>query len=177
MLIEIVSMSAAKESRSRALAAEVRRRFADSGAEAEWLDVRELSPVRCDGRPLENYPALYGAWARRLHAADAVVLAVPVHLYNPSGTAMNVLAIIGDVLEGKPVGILSAAGTTRSHLAMLPLVSALIFEWGCHVVPNSVQHCGRTTLRTLGRRIDGFVREMLAIAGALAAIRRDTEAA
>ena len=94
-----------------------------SDAEDINVDVMNLAetPIdTCDGRPLDGYGAETRQAVRRIAAAAAVLIAVPVYRASFPGVLKNLLDIVPvEALQGKPVGIVAQAvsQTTAPHAA------------------------------------------------------------
>lgn len=114
----------------------------EAGQAIEITDARELPFLPCDGRDLTEYPTRLKELAERLACADGVVIASPVHYYSASGFAKNLIEIVGESLAGKPLALISAAGSLRSHLALGGLALALMQEVDAVIFPPSLQVTG-----------------------------------
>lgn len=153
--ITLLCCSMNPNSKSTSLAKELLRNLpSGEGINVNTIMLRDLPPVYCDGDELEAYPDAWKNAVQVVGASDAVIIAHPVHNYGASGATFNALEIIGEALEDKPVLVLSAAGSIRSHLASSSLMHALFFEFGCQLYPETLQIAGDDTLASLGERID-----------------------
>src|SRR5690349_13436816 len=122
MHIAILSTSLSMDSLSRALLHRSEAMLREDGAITTFCDARDLPPELCNGRALEEYPTPYTLLHGRLTGADGVLLGVPIHNSGVSGACLNLLAIVGAGLAGKPVAVVSASGSVRSHLATSTLL-------------------------------------------------------
>jgi NAD(P)H-dependent FMN reductase len=110
-----------------------------AGAATNHRDIRDLPPVWVDKRKLEEFPPAYAELYAEVEASDGVILVVPIHCYTMSGAAKSVTEIIGDALTLKPVAIVTAAGSHRSHLATRDLMASMMFEQETICFPGTVQ--------------------------------------
>ncbi|WP_248896389.1 NADPH-dependent FMN reductase [Haloplanus halobius] len=143
----------------------------DAGADAELLDLRrfDLQPLNPDVDDQGDS----AAFARRVRAADAVLLGTPMYHGSYSGVLKNALDHCGfDEFEGKTVGLLGVAGgafpiTALEHLrsvcraldawvlphqAAVPRASSA-FEDGAFVDDDLASR-----VDTLGRRVVEYAR-------------------
>ena len=170
MYLELLSTSLRPTSRSRTLLAAVAEAYQAQGVPVHCTDLRDLPQVFCDGRALEAYPAALQALHHRLEGADGVVLAMPVYCYSVAGPTKNLVDIVGSALAKKPVAIVSAAGSMRSHLAIRDLLGALVFEFGTYVCPTTVQVTGESEPpEALGQQVEAFAEDFMCFVQALAA--------
>lgn len=142
MNVHLLSTSLSPGSRSRSLLDDVACRLDAMGVQVETTDARDLPPALCDGSPLSAYPVAYQIVADRLRRADGVIVAVPIYLFSASGVAKNLLDIVSGALEAAPVGIVSAAGSSRSHLAIGSLIVTLVLDCRAWVYPGTIQAAG-----------------------------------
>ena len=68
-----------------------------------------------------------------------MILVFPIHCYTMSGPAKTITEIMGDALTRKPVAMVSAAGSPRSHLAVRDLMASMMFEQESICFPRTVQ--------------------------------------
>lgn len=163
MNVHLISTSMRPASVSRELVGCLNHRLERlAGVTPAVTDLRNLPPVLCDGRRLDEYPRSYGELATALAAADAVIIAVPIYQYAPSGASKNLLEIVGSALAEKPVGIVSSAGSSRSLLATTPLLTPLLFDIGCIVLPRTLQTARGESLED--SRVDVFLEGLLSFA-------------
>lgn len=137
--IHLLSTSLRQASQSRETLESVGDTLRQLGAGVGITDLRTMPPVLCDGRDLADYPAPYGSLAAALASADGVVIGMPVHSYSFSGPCKNLLDIVGAGLANRPVGVVSAAGSLRSHLAVRDLLNVLWFDHQALLYPRTVQ--------------------------------------
>ena len=153
--ITVLCCSMNPESKSTSLAKELIHKISLGDVlNVNTIMLLDLPPIYCNGGELEAYPDAWQNAAQTVRTSDAVIIAHPVHNYGASGATFNALEIIGEALKDKPVLILSAAGSIRSHLASSSLMHALFFEFGCQLYPKTLQIAGDDTLASLGERID-----------------------
>lgn len=137
--ILIVSLSASEPSVGRHCVPTLEAALTKAGAAVTLRDIRELPPVWVDKRNLEEFPPAYVDLNAEVEASDGVLLVVPIHCYTMSGPAKSVTEIIGDALALKPVAIVTAAGSHRSHLAIRDLMASMMFEQETICFPGTVQ--------------------------------------
>jgi NAD(P)H-dependent FMN reductase len=111
----------------------------EAGATSAAWDIRSLPPVWVDKRELHEFPPAYSELAEAIEASDGVVLVVPIHCYAVSGSAKTVTEIVAEALTRKPVAIVTAAGSTRSHLAPRDLMTSLMLNQETICYPGTVQ--------------------------------------
>lgn len=116
---------------------------AASRAVAELLKVAGVTVIRAAQRELpfepagldaDAYPAALIDFVANVAAADAVVLAVPVHRAAVAGLARNLVEHLRDVLPGKIVLPLVAAGSERSTLAAQAFQADLLLNFDCRAM-------------------------------------------
>jgi NAD(P)H-dependent FMN reductase len=139
MKILILSLSASEPSVSRVAAFEFNLMLKTAAIETDLIDIRNLPPIWVDKRDLANLPSEYQELNRATTDANGVVMFFPIHCYSMSGGAKAITEIIGDALTRKPVALVSAAGSMRSHLAVRDLMASMIFEQETICFPKSVQ--------------------------------------
>lgn len=137
--IHLLSTSMREGSASRALLLLLSEQLEELGVTVNFTDARMLPFVPCDGRDLQDYPVELQELAKQLRIADGVVIASPVHFYGTTGATKNLLEIVGESLTAKPLALVTAAGSTRSHLAIGSLILALMHEVDAVVFPTTVQ--------------------------------------
>ncbi len=139
MRIAAVSLSPRPDSISRRLLELWREQAPASYVEFVPLDLQEL-PVRwAGGEQVSLVDGPFAAPARRLRSCAGYVLAYPVHCYTSASQAHWFIEVFGELLTAKPVALLTAAGTSRSHLAMDDVIRSLLFDVRAFVFPDTVQ--------------------------------------
>lgn len=169
MNIHVIASSANAQSLSQTLARHVATALTVAGATCQVWDIRDLPAVWCDGRDLAEYPAAYVDMHQQLCQADGVVWAVPIYGAAVSGVSKNVLDIVGDAFTGKPVAVVSAAGGSRSYLAIKEFMIAMLFEFKAYLCPHTVQINDSAELDTHAARIDEFATNFVTMVKRLAA--------
>lgn len=139
MKILILSLSASEPSVSRLAALEFRKLLEAISLQVSFIDIRTLPPIWVDKRDLEELPPEYVQLAKLTEAAAGVVMFFPIHCYSMSGAAKSITEVIGDALTRKPVAVVSAAGSMRSHLAVRDLMASMMFEQETICFPKTVQ--------------------------------------
>jgi FMN reductase len=138
VLILTTSLSAA--SRSRVTGKFALEILTQRGIEAELIDVRDLGDLPLTGSS--------GAWEphvgidllkQKLRWATHLLLAVPIYNFAVSGLTKSIIELMGeDVLGGKTVGLLCAAGGPRGYMSVLPFANSLMLDFRCWIVPRFV---------------------------------------
>lgn len=134
--IELLATSKSPTSVSTRLLHLVRLALEAHGVRVGWTDRRQLVDVDAG---LDTYPAEYEQLRRRVREADAVILAHGVHGYSVPGPTKTLADILGSALVAKPFAIVTAAGSSRSHLAIRDLACSIVLENGSPWIPLTVQ--------------------------------------
>lgn len=139
MRILVLSCSLNPESRSARLVelAHAALTQADSSAQIEHVDLRDLDLPICDGAAAYAHASV-GELAARIARADAVVLGVPVYNYYANAAAKNAIELTGRAWTGKIVGFLCSAGGHGSYMSVMSLANSLMLDFRCLVVPRFV---------------------------------------
>ena len=135
----LVSLSLRSDSLSRRLLEVWRRAVPESYVELVEVDLRTIPAawIADEDVPLELGD--FAPPAADLRSCDGFVLAYPVHCYTSASQAHWFLEAFGELLGNKPVTLLTAAGTSRSHLAMDDVIRSLLFDVSAYVFPGNVQ--------------------------------------
>ena len=157
--ILILSLSASEPSVGRLCVPVIASALREAGATITACDIRDLPPVWVDKRELEAFPPAYADLNAAILASDGVILVVPIHCYSVSGSAKIVTEIVADALALKPVAIVTAAGSLRSHLASRDLMASLMFNQESLCYPGTVQ---ATDEMLQGKKPNKELRGMLA---------------
>ena len=115
-------------SRTSNVVAAAARVVAESGHDAEVLELKDVAMEFCDGRALEAYGAGMRDAAARLAAADAYVIGMPVYCYGVPGVLKNFLDVTCKGMKRKPFAIAAVGGGERSFLACADLQKTLLYE-------------------------------------------------
>src|SRR5262245_43787893 len=170
--ITILSLSASEPSVGRQCIPTLEAALKGAGASPEVRDIRDLPPVWVDKREVSEYPQGYADLYAQVEASDGVILVLPIHCYTMSGPAKTITEIMGDALTRKPVAVVSAAGSPRSHLAVRDLMASMMFEQETICFPGTVQATEdmlrkgspnkelRERLTTLGTEFVSFVQAL-----------------
>jgi FMN reductase len=67
---------------------------------------------------------------------------VPIYNYNVAATSKNFLELTGKAWSQKVVGIMAAAGGDLSYLAVMPIMTSLMIDYRCIMVPRYVYATG-----------------------------------
>lgn len=139
-----VSTSLNEASRSRALLRLVHAGLAErEGVEAGWLDLVDNPLPHCDGRhPLSEYGEPAEKVAAAIKGADALVFGMAVYCYTVSGTLKNLIDLTARGMDGKPFGVVAAAGGQMSYMSVGELQRILLFECRAHPFPRAIYSHG-----------------------------------
>ena len=177
MPILAISCSLNASSRSRLLARCAMRQLESLGAEPDFIDIADLALPQCDGDRVYASGAVRSL-AGAIAGASAVLLAFPVYNYDAGASAKNLIELTGSAWNDKVVGIVCASGGIASYMAPMGLVSSLMLDFRCLVLPRFVIATGGSfggdeivddaiTSRT-GMRAGELLRVSWALAPALA---------
>lgn len=142
LTLAIISSSHRPESLSRRLGLRVADILGDLGAQIFHHDLRSLPPSFCNGDEsgdLAGYPAAYESLYKDLAGADGFIIATPVYLYGVSASTRSWIEIVGDAMASKPIGLVTAAGSSRGHLSCRDIETSLQYEYGCPIFPLPLQ--------------------------------------
>jgi NAD(P)H-dependent FMN reductase len=181
MSVLVVSTSLNPDSRSRVLAHHVHSEFVARSLPAGFLDLVDRPLPLCDGKRCYEDPAVIDV-AARVRAADAIVLATPIHNFDASAAARNFIEVTGHAWEEKVVAFLCAAGGHRSYMSIMGLASSLMLEYRAHIVPRFVYATraafvdGAVVDADVSRRLGELAHEVVAVTAALRPLRSTTHA-
>lgn len=136
--VHVLSTSARPDSVSRAAVPVVRRRLRELDVTPTVTDVLDLPPVWSAGWDREAYPPQYGHLWDDVAGADGVVFVSPVYCYSPAATTKTLQELLSGALQHKPVAVVMASSTARSHLVAQQLASALALDASALVLPGHV---------------------------------------
>jgi FMN reductase len=103
------------------------------------VDLGEVLPAACDGRPEDEYDDRTRAALAEVAAADAVVLASPVYRASMTGTLKNFLDLIPVAsLQAKPVGVVAMGGSQHHYLGVEGHLRDVLAWFGALVAPTAV---------------------------------------
>ncbi|MFI0347738.1 MAG: NADPH-dependent FMN reductase [Chthoniobacterales bacterium] len=136
-MILIISSSHHPESKSRILAQAARKAVQEEAHEVDFFDLRDLELPLCDGHSTYEHPLVKEA-ASRVEAASGILLSTPIYNYDANAITKSFIEHTGKAWQGKPVGLLCAAGGKGSYMALLPLAGSLMLDFHCHVLPQQV---------------------------------------
>ncbi len=174
--LSIVSLSASEQSVGRVCTHALKSCWRSTGHDVDLFDIRSLPPVWVDNRGLAALPPEYSAVDAALRKSDGVVLVHPIYCYTASSPAKAFTEIFGNAFEKMPVGMVVAAGSIRSHLAVGDLMLSMMFENGTVCFPKSVMATkddldDGTPRPELAARLRGFGEDFARFAQALQAYR------
>jgi NAD(P)H-dependent FMN reductase len=165
----VISTSLNPESNSRIMAQKAFEVLSKNGS-AEFVDLREHPLPICDGDAAyghENVAKL----TKKIKAAQAILLAVPVYNYSFSSSAKNLIELTGRAWTDKVVGFLCAAGGKSSYMSIMSLANSLMLDFRCLINPRfvytdgSVFDEGTINDSELITRVEELATSTLALAG------------
>lgn len=117
----------------------------DGRFEVDFVDLRELNLPFLDEpttpfsmQSLDDYTHPEGkAWAKRVQAADCVIIVTPEYNHGPPGVLKNTLDWVGPPWKDKPVGLISYGSISGGTRAVEQLRSITI-ELGLINVANAI---------------------------------------
>src|SRR5690349_15809359 len=124
----VISSSLNPASKSRILAHRAKVLLDEQGADAEYIDIRDVSLPACDGDACYSHPAVRDL-AVRISKADGVILATPIYNYSVGASAKNLVEVTGQAWAYKPVSFLCAAGGQGSYMAVMGLANMLMLDF------------------------------------------------
>ncbi len=140
-MILVLSCSHHPESRSRLLAEAATKSLTAIGATLHFLDLRTLQLPLCDGHSSHAHPHVNEA-CKLVQSAEGILLSTPIYNYGAAAITKNFIELTGATWQGKPVGLLCAAGGKGSYMALLPLAGALMLDFHCYLLPRHVYATG-----------------------------------
>lgn len=163
--ITLVSTSRSATSVSRELARTVERAFEELGWETAFLDWGLAGCTPAAEEELAEF-------RRSIATAWGVVIAAGIHHVAPASSCFAFLEEHGEMLRDKPVGLITAAGTRRSHLAVAPLMTSLSLALHAHVYHDTVQVSKDSSASEIEPRVRRFAGGFGDFAAALAPVRK-----
>lgn len=134
----VISSSLNPNSRSRILAKNAYNRLVSAGVQVDFLDLADLPLPMCDGANCyddENAKLL----KQRVAAANGILMAVPIYIYDASAVAKNVIELTGrNGWTGKVAGFLCSAGGKNSYMAIMNLANNLMLNFRTVIIPRFV---------------------------------------
>jgi NAD(P)H-dependent FMN reductase len=135
--------------------------MAEAGAEAEWLDVRELDLPFFDGRDRHEYGSLgLDRLGAAVAAAEVIVLSVPAYWAGPAGVVKNMLDVLGGAaydqppgtatpLNGKTVALLVVGADDESAAVARSQVQATLASMGAWTAPRAAVVANPRKIRSM----------------------------
>ncbi|HIG85344.1 MAG TPA: NADPH-dependent oxidoreductase [Verrucomicrobia bacterium] len=168
----VVSCSLNPESRSRLLAASIKKNIESKAENVEFLDLAENQIPFCDGAGAYSDPITVELVAA-ISSAKGIILCVPVYNYDVNAAAKNLIELTGPSWMGKVVGFACAAGGHGSYMSVMGVANSLMLDFRCHILPRFVYALGDAfqgdsiTDPTVTERIEELSNEMVRVTGAL----------
>lgn len=145
-------------------------RVKDLGAEAEILDLREMTLPFCNGgSEYPDYPDVE-VLREKVKAADGLILATPEYHGSVSGVLKNALDLMSfEHLSGKVAGLISVLGGQSNSNALndLRIIVRWVHGW---VIPEQIavgqawqafDSEGKIQDEKLSQRFDGFAQSLV----------------
>ncbi|MBT3342165.1 MAG: NAD(P)H-dependent oxidoreductase [Gemmatimonadetes bacterium] len=139
--IVVISGSLHPMSRSRVLARHTVDTLASMQVEADFVDLRDVPMELCDGAGGGKTEAVLALGAR-IAAAGAVIVSVPIYVYDVNAAIKNLVELTGRSWTDKPVGLLCAAGGRSSYMSVMAFANSLMLDFRCLIVPRFVYATG-----------------------------------
>lgn len=109
------------------------------GADAQVIDLAEVTLGFADGRPPEAFGDDSAATVEAIASADAVLLATPVYRGSFTGSLKNLIDLTPiEALRGKPTAIVAMGATTHHFLGADRHLRDVLTFFGALVTPVSV---------------------------------------
>jgi FMN reductase len=123
------------------MAAETAEALKANGADAEFVDLREVEMPLCSGVEAES--VTLDQLREKIRGASAVILAAPIYNYDVNAAAKNLVEMTGAAWRGKVVGFLCAAGGHSSYMSLMGFANSLMLDFRCWIVPRFVYAAGK----------------------------------
>ena len=174
MRIAIVCCSLNPDSRSSGMAEHLRRPLAEAGVEVDWLDLREHNLPLCNGSTVYGNPTVREVH-RRIEAADAAIMVLPIYNYDGNAAAKNLIELTGRAWQHKTVGFVCSAGGRASYMSIMSLANSLMLDFRCVIVPRFVyaddsDFTGDGIDPVVVERLEGLARKTAQMAEALSGL-------
>lgn len=133
----IISASLRGASLSRIMAETLLDAYAQRGAGAAFVDLREFVLPLCDGEAAYDHPHVT-TLSGMIEAARVIILATPIYNFDANAAAKNLVELTGSAWEEKTVGFLCAAGGSSSYMSIMALANSLMLDFRCLIIPRFV---------------------------------------
>ncbi|MFQ3582478.1 MAG: NADPH-dependent FMN reductase [Chloracidobacterium sp.] len=133
----VLATSLRSGSHSRIMAQRLVQSYAQRGARAALVDLRDYPLPLCDGESAGEHPQVASLEAL-IAKARVVTLAVPIYNYDVNAAAKNLIELTGQAWEDKIVAFLCAAGGQSSYMSVLGLANSLMLDFRAVIVPRFV---------------------------------------
>ncbi len=141
MKIVLISASLHPQSRSYVLARHCAGLVRAKDGEVDLIDLRQHALPLHTGTAACKTPEVL-ALAERVKAAEAIVVAAPIYVYDTNAAIKNFVDLTGRAWTDKPVGFLCAAGGKSSYMSIMGLANSLMLDFRCLIVPRFVYATG-----------------------------------
>jgi NAD(P)H-dependent FMN reductase len=135
--IGVISTSLSPASKSRAAARWVAGYLQTTGHVPVEMDMTAYKLPFCDGYSAVN-DSVVQEFRSQIQSLDGVIIATPIYNYDGNAVLKNVLELTGRTWMHKVVGLICAAGGSNSYMAPMGVISGLMLDFRCVVVPRYV---------------------------------------
>jgi len=165
--VGVIATSLGSDSRSQELAAEAMRRLKVRSISGTLIDLRQHALPLAGSDESWGNPSV--AKVRELVAATThLIFAVPIYNFDVNSAAKTFIELMGeDLLGGKTVAFLCAAGGQGSYMSILSFANSLMLDFRCWIVPrfvyvttDFVDEKGIVTPE-IDRRLDGLIADLV----------------
>lgn len=170
----IISTSLNPKSNGRILAKEMEKRLVAQNHKVTFIDIQDYNLPICSGKSCDSHKEVQKIMPI-IEKADGILFAAPIYNYNVAASSKNFLELTGKAWSQKVVGILAAAGGDMSYLAPMPIITSLMIDYRCYLVPRYVYATGKAfneeqtqvTNEKVHERLDGLAEEFIMLSEAL----------
>ncbi|QDT02449.1 FMN-dependent NADPH-azoreductase [Rubripirellula lacrimiformis] len=172
-MILVLSSSLHPDSRSRILARATLARLTEIGEDTDWFDLASTPLPPCDGATAYG-DANVQDLSKRIHQANAVLIASPVYNFDVNAAVKNAVELTGKAWTGKTVGLMLSAGGQGSYMSGMGLANSLMLDFRCLIVPRFIYATGESfegdqlADESIQQRVNQLADETARIARALA---------
>lgn len=136
--VTLFATSLDPNSRSYLLLREAERQLMARNISTRLIDLRQLSLPLAGTAGYRDASAVQDL-RDEVKRASHLLFGVAIYNYDVSAAAKNLIELLtSDVLNGKTVGFLCAAGGNRSYMSVLSFANSLMLDFRCWIVPRFV---------------------------------------
>jgi FMN reductase len=137
MPILLISSSLNEDSKSRAMLRLAETKLKELGASIDWIDLQEHPlPLAGSSESWESPEA--EKLSKRIEAADAILIGIPVYNYDVNAALKNLVELTGGAWEGKLLGFYCAAGGHASYMSVMAFANSMMLDFRCLIIPRFV---------------------------------------